>query len=197
MKRWTKTRTTRFLRNCALVARLSLDGMAAIAACRGGRCLSTEYRDVGTPLLCRYKAGHQWTATSASAWGPEVVSFLRPQSSARTPSDAISLTGKVPLNRPSKLVRVASFLLREQFTVVFFQPRVEKQNPGLGALPSNRAQIAEASRKHALLRRFPSRQSLPSGLSTNSNLRLCLDSTRLRCPTSTTTASLDGPMRAG
>jgi hypothetical protein len=36
---------------CALVARLSLDGMAAIAACRGGRCLSTEYRDVGTPLL--------------------------------------------------------------------------------------------------------------------------------------------------
>ena len=111
------------------------------------------------------------------------MSFLRPQSSARTPSDAISLTGKVPLNRPSKLVRVASFLLREQFTVVFFQPRVEKQNPGLGALPSNHAQIAEASGKHALLRRFPSRQSLPSGLSTNSNLRLCLDSTRLRCPT--------------
>ena len=54
---------------CARVARLSLDGMAAMAAFRGGRCLSTEYFNINTPLLWRCKEGHQWTATPASVRG--------------------------------------------------------------------------------------------------------------------------------
>ena len=56
----------RWCPQCAHVARLSFGGMAAIAASRGGRCLSTDYRNVATPLLWRCKQGHQWTATPAS-----------------------------------------------------------------------------------------------------------------------------------
>lgn len=55
--------------HCARVARLSLDAMGGIAASRGGRCLSTEYRNVGNPLLWRCKEGHQWIATAASVRG--------------------------------------------------------------------------------------------------------------------------------
>jgi hypothetical protein len=52
--------------HCAHVARLSLNAMVEIAASRGGRCLSTEYANVETPLLWACRAGHHWTATPAS-----------------------------------------------------------------------------------------------------------------------------------
>ena len=60
---------------CARVARLSLEAMAAIASSRGGHCLSTEYRDVKTPLFWRCKEGHQWTATPASVRGRKWCAF--------------------------------------------------------------------------------------------------------------------------
>jgi hypothetical protein len=44
---------------CAHVARLSLNVMKAIAASRGGRCLSTEYVNVETPLSWKCEAGHR------------------------------------------------------------------------------------------------------------------------------------------
>jgi len=56
----------RWCPHCAHVARLSLHAMAAIATSRGGRCLSSEYINVETPLSWKCKAGHQWTATPAS-----------------------------------------------------------------------------------------------------------------------------------
>jgi hypothetical protein len=52
--------------HCAHVARLSLNAMVEIVASRGGRCLSTEYANVETPLLWACRAGHHWTATPAS-----------------------------------------------------------------------------------------------------------------------------------
>lgn len=62
---------------CARVARLSLNEMVAVAVSRGGRCLSTEYVNVETPLLWRCEAGHQWMATPASirsgSWCPLCV----------------------------------------------------------------------------------------------------------------------------
>src|SRR6516225_10113265 len=51
---------------CAHVARLSLNVMKVIAASRGGRCLSTEYVNVETPLSWKCEAGHLWTAKPAS-----------------------------------------------------------------------------------------------------------------------------------
>jgi hypothetical protein len=51
---------------CAHVAQLSLGSVAAIAAPRGGRCLSTEYRNAETALWWRCKEGHEWSATAAS-----------------------------------------------------------------------------------------------------------------------------------
>jgi hypothetical protein len=59
----------RWCPHCAHVARLSLSAMAAIAASRGGRCLSTEYVNVETALLWKCEAGHQWKATTASVRG--------------------------------------------------------------------------------------------------------------------------------
>jgi hypothetical protein len=59
----------RWCPQCARVARLSLDAMVVVAASRGGRCLSTEYLNVETPLLWRCKEGHRWTATPASVRG--------------------------------------------------------------------------------------------------------------------------------
>jgi hypothetical protein len=65
----------RWCPQCAHVARLSLDAMVAAGASRGGRCLSTEYRNVETPLLWRCKEGHQWTATPASVRGGKWCAF--------------------------------------------------------------------------------------------------------------------------
>jgi hypothetical protein len=56
----------RWCPHCAHVARLSLNAIQTIAASRGGRCLSTEYLDVETPLSWICEMGHQWTATPAS-----------------------------------------------------------------------------------------------------------------------------------
>jgi hypothetical protein len=51
---------------CAHNQRLSLEEMRQIARDRGGRCLSTSYKNTITPLLwvCRY--GHQWKARAAN-----------------------------------------------------------------------------------------------------------------------------------
>ena len=51
---------------CAHVARLSLAAFADIAAARGGRCLSTEYRNAETALWWRCAEGHEWRASAAS-----------------------------------------------------------------------------------------------------------------------------------
>jgi hypothetical protein len=67
----------RWCPHCAHVARLSLDVMVEIATSRGGRCLSNEYVNAETHLSWRCEAGHQWTATPASArsgrWCPYCV----------------------------------------------------------------------------------------------------------------------------
>jgi hypothetical protein len=66
---------------CAHVARLSLNAMVAIAISRGGRCLSTEYVNVETPLSWKCEMGHQWIATSASikrgSWCPSCAHSQR------------------------------------------------------------------------------------------------------------------------
>jgi hypothetical protein len=59
---------------CAHVARLSLNEMHVIATLRKGRCVSTEYISIKTPLLWRCQSGHQWKASPASikrgSWCP-------------------------------------------------------------------------------------------------------------------------------
>jgi hypothetical protein len=66
---------------CAHVARLSLNAMVAIAISRGGRCLSTEYINVETPLSWKCEAGHQWIGASASikrgSWCPSCAHSQR------------------------------------------------------------------------------------------------------------------------
>jgi hypothetical protein len=67
----------RWCPHCAHVAHLSLNAMILIATSRGGRCLSTEYANVETPLLWKCDEGHQWTATPGSiragSWCPSCV----------------------------------------------------------------------------------------------------------------------------
>ena len=54
---------------CAHNQRLRLEEMRQIARDRGGRCLSTSYKNASTPLLwvCRY--GHHWKACAANLKG--------------------------------------------------------------------------------------------------------------------------------
>jgi len=47
---------------CAGKARLSLDEMHALAAARGGKCLSKRYLNLVTPLRWRCAKGHVWKA---------------------------------------------------------------------------------------------------------------------------------------
>lgn len=56
----------RWCPQCARVMSLSLNALTEIAASQGGRCISTEYRNVKTRLSWKCKDGHQWTATPAS-----------------------------------------------------------------------------------------------------------------------------------
>lgn len=42
--------------------RHTLEEMRALAAARGGRCLSTEYVNTSTHLLWECANGHQWKA---------------------------------------------------------------------------------------------------------------------------------------
>ena len=55
--------------------RLTLEDMHLTAAERGGRCLSTEYRNNGTKLHWQCSDGHEWTATPGHVrngrWCPE------------------------------------------------------------------------------------------------------------------------------
>jgi hypothetical protein len=45
---------------CAGVGRKTLKDMQQLAHSRGGKCLSTEYKNVTTPMLWQCKKGHQW-----------------------------------------------------------------------------------------------------------------------------------------
>jgi hypothetical protein len=54
----------------------SLEPCHAVAAKRGGLCLSTDYRNNHTPLLWRCREGHEWWAVSKSvavrgSWCPK------------------------------------------------------------------------------------------------------------------------------
>jgi len=49
--------------DCAGVRRSTLEQMKEIASSRGGRCLSTLYRNTATKLEWRCSAGHEWSAT--------------------------------------------------------------------------------------------------------------------------------------
>lgn len=51
---------------CAHNQRLRLEEMRQVAKERGGRCLSTSYKDAGTPLLWVCRHGHQWKACAAN-----------------------------------------------------------------------------------------------------------------------------------
>jgi len=51
---------------CAHNQRLSLEEMCHIARERGGRCLSTRYKNASTPLLWVCRHGHQWKACAAN-----------------------------------------------------------------------------------------------------------------------------------
>ena len=48
--------------HCARRAPLTLDAMRALAAARGGECLSAEYARVKAPLRWRCARGHEWAA---------------------------------------------------------------------------------------------------------------------------------------
>ena len=51
---------------CAHNRRLELEEMRQIARARGGRCLSTSYKNGSTPLLWVCKHGHHWKACAAN-----------------------------------------------------------------------------------------------------------------------------------
>ena len=51
---------------CAHNQRLRLEEMRQIAKERGGRCLSTSYKNASTPLLWVCRHGHQWKACAAN-----------------------------------------------------------------------------------------------------------------------------------
>jgi len=51
---------------CAHNQRLRLEEMRQIARDRGGRCLSTSYKNGGTPLLWVCQHGHRWKACAAN-----------------------------------------------------------------------------------------------------------------------------------
>jgi len=54
---------------CAHNQRLRLEEMCHIATERGGRCLSTRYKNASTPLLWACRHGHHWKACAASVKG--------------------------------------------------------------------------------------------------------------------------------
>jgi hypothetical protein len=54
---------------CAHNQRLRLDEMRQIAKERGGRCLSTRYKNASTPLLWVCRQGHHWKACAANVKG--------------------------------------------------------------------------------------------------------------------------------
>jgi len=54
---------------CAHNQRLRLEEMHQIAKERGGRCLSTSYKNASTPLLWVCRHGHQWKARAANVQG--------------------------------------------------------------------------------------------------------------------------------
>ena len=54
---------------CAHNQRLRLEEMRQIAKERGGRCLSTSYKNASTPLLWVCGHGHQWKACAANVKG--------------------------------------------------------------------------------------------------------------------------------
>jgi glutaredoxin len=62
---------------CARVARLTLQELLAIAAQRGGECLSPEYINTSRHLRWKCARGHQWDAIPASvkkgSWCPHCV----------------------------------------------------------------------------------------------------------------------------
>ncbi len=63
-------------RRCAGLERKTLKDMQQIAAKRGGACLSTEYKNVGTKLTWQCADGHIWeakpnTITSQNSWCPQ------------------------------------------------------------------------------------------------------------------------------
>ena len=51
---------------CAHNQRLRLDEMRQIARERGGKCLSTSYRNASTPLMWVCRQGHHWKACAAN-----------------------------------------------------------------------------------------------------------------------------------
>ncbi len=51
---------------CAHNQRLRLEEMCQIAGERGGRCLSTSYKNASTPLLWTCRLGHHWKARPAN-----------------------------------------------------------------------------------------------------------------------------------
>lgn len=56
--------------------RLTIEDCVRVATARGGRCLSTDYRDNASPLLWECALGHQWTAhlnrvKDDECWCPE------------------------------------------------------------------------------------------------------------------------------
>lgn len=49
-----------------MTRRLTIEGMQAIAAARGGRCLSTHYVNNHTPLEWACTEGHRWSAIASN-----------------------------------------------------------------------------------------------------------------------------------
>ena len=63
--------------HCLGQARLTIEEMREIAESRGGRCLSSMYKNVYTKLMWECAAGHRWEAISmnirAGSWCPVCV----------------------------------------------------------------------------------------------------------------------------
>jgi hypothetical protein len=77
--RWLATansvKSGRWCLTCAGLAKKSIADMRQIAARRGGKCLSSEYKNMATKLRWRCREGHEWTAKPgniihANSWCP-------------------------------------------------------------------------------------------------------------------------------
>ena len=86
LARSTAIRAGNWCPSCARNQRLGLEEMRGIARERGGRCLSTSYKNASTPLLWVCKHGHHWKASPASVksgsrrkgtWCPECYNWRR------------------------------------------------------------------------------------------------------------------------
>ncbi len=77
----TSIRRGHWCPKCAGVEKKTIEEMQSLATQRGGRCLSTEYKNARTHLDWECASGHQWPATPENiqlgTWCPQCAGNLR------------------------------------------------------------------------------------------------------------------------